>query len=132
MDASQGMLSKAKRKAEKKKIRNIKFIHGDVRERLDFADENFDVVTAGLSVPAKIPLFHNHNENIMKETYRVLKNNGQLGIFTVWHEISDIYLSGEELENLLSKAGYKYMEMKNVNNLYTIVSAKKNKQCSTR
>lgn len=125
LDASWGMLSKAREKVEKMGIRNVKFIYGDVRQRLDFADESFDVVTAVFSVPAKIPLFQDYNEDIMKETHRVLKKRGKLGLLTCWHEISDVYLSGEEYENLLSKTGYKYMEVKNVNNLYTIVSAKK-------
>ena len=125
LDASYGMLSKAREKAEKQGIRNIKFIHGDVRKRLDFADESFDVVTSGLSVPLKVPLFCDHNEDMVKESYRVLKNNGKLVLFTGWEEVSDIYFSRKEYEDLLSEAGYKHMEMKNIKNIYVIVSARK-------
>ena len=125
LDASYGMLSKAREKAEKQGIRNIKFIHGDVRKRLDFADESFDVVTSGLSVPLKVPLFCDHNEDIVKETYRVLKNDSKLAVFTGWEEVSDIYFSRKEYEDLLSEVGYKHMEMKNIKNIYVIVSARK-------
>jgi len=125
LDASYGMLSKARKKAKKEGIRNIKFIYGDIRKRLDFTDESFDVVTSGLSVPAKVPLFCDHNEDMVKETYRVLKNDSKLAIFTGWEEVSDIYFSRKEYGDLFSEAGYKHMEMKNIKNIYVIVSVRK-------
>jgi len=125
LDTSYGMLSKARKKAEKRGIRNIKFIYGDVRKRLDFADKSFDVVISSLSIPLKVPLFRNYNKNIVKETYRVLKNDSKLAIFTGWEEVSDIYFSRKEYQDLLNEAGYKHMEMKNIKNIYIIVSARK-------
>ena len=91
LDASQRMLSKARGKAEEKGIRNVRFVYGDIREKLDFIDESLDVVTAGFSVPAKIPLFADYNESVIKETCRVLRAGGRLAFFTGSSEISDIY-----------------------------------------
>lgn len=125
VDASPGMLAKAGEKVEREGIKNIQFILGDVREKLAFADNSFDVVTAGFSVPANIPLFQDCNEKILNETYRVLRENGSLWILTCSHEVSGVYLSGEEYETLFSEAGYRYMEMKTINDLYVIVSARK-------
>jgi ubiquinone/menaquinone biosynthesis C-methylase UbiE len=125
LDASEGMLSKARNKAEKQGIRNVKFIYGDVKVRQNFADEDFDVVTAGWSVPTNIPLFRYKNKDIMGEIYRILKRGGNVVLLEGLHEITNMYLSEEEYEELLSGVGFDFMEMKNINDLYAIVWAKK-------
>lgn len=125
LDASQGMLSKARNKAEREGIRNVEFVYADVKERLDFDNGSFDVVTAGWSVPTNIPLFQDKNKAIMRETYRVTRNHGKLILFEGLHEITDMYLSGEEYDHLLSETGYSDIELNNINDLYALVSAKK-------
>lgn len=103
----------------------MKFVYGDIRKESGFSDESFDVVTACFSVPAKISLFEGYNESIMKETYRVLRDDGRSAFFTGCSEISKIYFSEKEYKVLLGKAGYKHMQIKSINGLYTIVSARK-------
>lgn len=125
LDASEGMLSRARNKADRKGIINVKFAYGDVTESLEFADGAFNTVTAGFSVPSNIPLFQDKNKDIMRDVYRVLKKDGKLVLFEGLHEITDMYLSKEEYDNLLCEAGFHDIEMTNINGLYTIVCAKK-------
>jgi len=125
LDASEGMLSKARNKARRRGIGNVRFVHGDVKEKLDFEDGSFDMVTAGFSVPTNVPLFQDKNQDVIEETHRVLKRNGKLILFEGLHEITDIYLSREEYDNLLSGVDYRDIEIKNINGLYAIVCAKK-------
>ncbi len=125
LDASRGMLSKARNKAGREGIQTVKFVYADVKQRLDFDDESFNVVTAGWSVPTNVPLFQDNNRDIIGETHRVLKKDGRLILFEGLHEVTDMYLSKEEYDDLLSGAGYNDIEIRNINNLYAVVSAKK-------
>jgi ubiquinone/menaquinone biosynthesis C-methylase UbiE len=125
IDASEGMLSKARNKAEIKGVANVKFVYGDITQRLDFADGTFNAVTAGFSVPSNIPLFQEKNKDIMCDVYRVLKKDGKLVLFEGLHEITDMYLSKEEYEDLLCEVGFDYIDMTNICGVYAIVFAKK-------
>ena len=125
LDASEGMLSRARNKAERKGIANVKFAYGDITQRLDFADGTFDAVTAGFSVPSNIPLFQEKNKDIMCDVYRVLKKDGELVLFEGLHEITDMYLSKEEYDDLLCEVGFDYIEMTKICGVYAIVFAKK-------
>jgi len=125
LDASNGMLSKARNKAQRKALTNVRFIYGDVRERFNFTGGSFDIVTAGFSVPTNVPLFQGKNKNIVAEVYRILKSNGSLILLEGLHEITDIYLSKEQYDDLLTETGFDDIEMKTINDLYGIVCAKK-------
>lgn len=125
LDAAEGMLSKARKKALKMGVGNVKFVYADVTARLDFDDGTFDVVTAGFSAPTNVPLFQGKNKDIIREVYRILKSGGSLVLLEGRHEITDMYLSQNEYQELLSDAGFDNIELKNVNDVYAIVSAKK-------
>ena len=70
LDYSEGMMNRAKNRAEEMNINNISFVQGDVR-KLPFEDESFDIVLSmnGLHVfPDKDAAF--------SELFRVLKKGG--------------------------------------------------------
>ena len=74
IDISNNMLSIAKKKAFKKKLKNIQFIHGDA-EKLPIDDDSIDFLTISYG-------FRNtsHHEIALSEFHRVLKPGGTLGI----------------------------------------------------
>jgi ubiquinone/menaquinone biosynthesis C-methylase UbiE len=125
VDASEGMLSKARNKAERKGMANVEFACGDITQRLGFADGTFDVVTAGFSVPSNIPLFREKNKGVMCDVYRVLKKDGKLVLFEGLHEITDMYLSKEEYDDLLCGVGFDHVEMTSICGVYAVVFANK-------
>lgn len=123
IDASRKMLERAKRKT-KKIGTNILFQQGDVTKRLDFNDESFEHVCAGFSVPANIPLFREHNEKIMQEAFRVLKNEGSI-ILIAGNKIAKIYLSEQEYHDLLTKVGFNNIEVIDIDRVYVVIIAEK-------
>lgn len=125
LDSSNRMLKKARKKTEKRNIDNVRFIYGDVAKGLDFDGESFDAITAGFSVPSNFYPVQGQNEKIVKEMYRVLKYNGKLALLEGLPEISNIYLSGEEYEELLTNAGFINLQMKIISDRYGIITAEK-------
>ena len=128
LDYSQEMLNQSKEKAEKLKLKNIKFQQGDVGN-LPYEDNYFDVV---LSMNG----FHAFadKEKAFKETYRVLKEGGKFcGCFYIkgqsWKTdfiINNIYVKKgyftppfETLETLKKRLEkmYKKVEISNVKSL---------------
>lgn len=74
-DFSEGMLNKAKEKAEKNHLTDrLTFEQGDMEE-LPFHDHSFDV---GLSTYSMCPLYH--PAKAAKELYRVVKPGGTIGV----------------------------------------------------
>lgn len=74
LDLSEGMLGKAREKAEERKLANMEFVKGD-SENLHFADTSFDAVSVAFGV--------RNFENLeagLKEIYRVLKPGGRLAV----------------------------------------------------
>lgn len=74
VDLSEGMLSHAREKAEKRKLKNMHFEKGD-SENLRFEDNTFDAVSVGFGV--------RNFENLeagLKELYRVMKPGARLAI----------------------------------------------------
>lgn len=74
LDLSEGMLSKAREKADERKLANMEFVKGD-SENLHFADTTFDAVSVAFGV--------RNFENLeagLKEIYRVLKPGGRLAV----------------------------------------------------
>tara|TARA_B100001250_G_scaffold164813_1_gene141783 strand:- start:2226 stop:2954 length:729 start_codon:yes stop_codon:yes gene_type:complete len=73
-DCSQNMLEMAKNKSKKKKIVNLKYIHG-YAEKLPFESNSIDIITISFGMRN----FSNY-EDALKEINRVLKPNGTLAI----------------------------------------------------
>ena len=73
-DCSQNMLEMAKNKSKKKKIANLKYIHG-YAEKLPFENNSIDIITISFGMRN----FSNY-EDALKEINRVLKPNGTLAI----------------------------------------------------
>ena len=73
-DCSQNMLEMAKNKSKKKKIANLKYIHG-YAEKLPFESNSIDIITISFGIRN----FSNY-EDALKEINRVLKPNGTLAI----------------------------------------------------
>ena len=74
IDISKNMLLIAKKKALKKNLKNIKFLHGDA-EKLPLEDNSIDHLTISYG-------FRNtsHHDIALSEFHRVLKPGGNLGI----------------------------------------------------
>ena len=73
-DCSQNMLEMAKNKSKKKKIVNLKYIHG-YAEKLPFESNSIDIITISFGMRN----FSNY-EDALKEINRALKPNGTLAI----------------------------------------------------
>ena len=73
-DCSQNMLEMAKNKSKKKKIANLKYIHG-YAEKLPFESNSIDIITISFGMRN----FSNY-EDALKEINRALKPNGTLAI----------------------------------------------------
>lgn len=74
-DFSEGMLSKAREKAERSRLADrLSFVQGAM-ERLPFEDNSFDV---GLSTYSMCPLYD--PSVAAKELYRVVKPGGKIGV----------------------------------------------------
>lgn len=74
LDVSPGMLSEARKRAEKDGIKNTVF-HEGTAESLPFADETFDIVTSRIAPHHFLDI-----EAFLRETVRVLKPGGRLAL----------------------------------------------------
>ncbi len=74
VDISEGMLEVARRSAEARGIKNVRFAKGDA-ENLDFPDAKFDVVISNMSLQ-----FFPDKQRALSEMHRVLKPGGRLAI----------------------------------------------------
>lgn len=126
VDSSRKMLEKAREKAQRQKIKNIKLFYGDVTKKLSL--NGFDVVIAAWAFPARIHPFKNKNQTILKGIHRILKRNGKMIMFVSLHEITPIYPSIEEYATLLGSAGFKNLKFEIINNFYIVLSANKSKK----
>jgi demethylmenaquinone methyltransferase / 2-methoxy-6-polyprenyl-1,4-benzoquinol methylase len=78
LDYSHPMLERAKAKAQKSKLCEIVFLHGDVAD-LPFPDGHFNVI--GIAFAFRNLTFHNPDrEKFMREIHRVLKTGGRFVI----------------------------------------------------
>ncbi|MFZ4741542.1 MAG: methyltransferase domain-containing protein [Bacteroidales bacterium] len=85
IDISDGMLEKARKNAEKFKVKNVEFIRCEL-EKLELPDNHADLVISNCTL--------NHAENkqaVWNEIYRILKKGGRF-------VISDIYASKQIAE----------------------------------
>ena len=113
LDCSSKMLSKAKEKLLKYKIKNFEFIQGDA-ESLPFDNKSFDIITIAYGFRN----FGNFN-SALNEFYRVLKPNGILGILEFSQSKSKVfsYLFNFYFQKVLPQIGklisgsdaYKYL-----------------------
>jgi 2-polyprenyl-3-methyl-5-hydroxy-6-metoxy-1,4-benzoquinol methylase len=93
IDLSENMLSKAREKARKEKIANIKLLKADARS-LEF-DEEFDLVI--MICEGSFPLMETDamNFKILQNAYNSLKNKGKFifttlnGLFPLFHSVKD-------------------------------------------
>ena len=92
---------------------------------IEVVDESFDVITAGWSVPGNWPVFKNKNQDIMQEANRILKKGDKLILYEGHYDISTLYLTKEEYDSILTKAGYKNIEIMDINGLYILVTGTK-------
>ena len=73
-DCSKNMLEMAENKSKRRKIRNIKYIHG-YAEKLPFDNDSIDIITIAFGMRN----FNNY-KNALEEINRVLKPNGTLAV----------------------------------------------------
>jgi len=96
--------------AQKKKLNNVEFIVGDASD-LKFKDGTFDMVIESLA-------FHHVKDykKAIKETYRVLRKDGQFIVFDIatrsipffhWIEKHPTYFSKNEFIDELKSVGFK-------------------------
>ncbi len=87
LDFAENMLKETKKLANENGINNIEVVKAPVEE-LPYTDNFFDVVTCRRAAHHFMDM-----EKFLKESYRVLKNNGIIGI-------DDMTASDENIENL--------------------------------
>lgn len=91
IDFTEKMVQKARQNAQKLGFQNVEFVQGDI-ENMPLPEEVADVVVSNC-VLNLVP----NKENVLKETYRVLKKSGHFSI-------SDIVLEGNLPEGLQKEA----------------------------
>jgi demethylmenaquinone methyltransferase/2-methoxy-6-polyprenyl-1,4-benzoquinol methylase len=78
LDYSKPMLEVARKKAQKRSIHRIDFIHGDAAE-MPFADNSLDSIGIGFAF-RNLTYKNRDREKFLTEIYRVLKSNGKFVI----------------------------------------------------
>ncbi len=107
IDITDNMINEAKKLANQNSLDNIGFINENA-EHMEFNDSYFDVITCRRAA------HHFHDKNkVMKESCRVLKNNGLFGIddMTTYNRSIDTLNDLEKIRDrshveMLSKSGW--------------------------
>ncbi len=121
IDYSGSMLARAGHKIAARHLANVSLQWGDARS-LPFADELFDSVVSSFVLPH---FADDEKPAVLGQMVRVLRPGGRLGLFLAQGEIAPLFCSKPRLEQLLSDAGLSDVEIRDVDDVYRIVAARK-------
>lgn len=111
-DIQQEMLDYTKKRADKRKIKNVEYKLGDGKT-LDFEDESFDRVFM-VTVIGEV----DNKKEYLEEIYRILKKDGILSISELAGDPDK--LSINELQTLVCNEGFKVKELFGTERNYTM------------
>ena len=120
LDMSPEMLARLTAKAARQGL-SIDLQQGSVLE-LPFADGAFTLVTTSFML---LYLTTEEKQRALAEIHRVLAPGGRLGCLSSLGEIADIFLTGEEWEKLLLGTGFSDIQIKESDDVFRLVRAKK-------
>lgn len=119
IDISLEMLKKCNRKIKKKKLNNVNLILGNYPDKIN---GNFDAIISSFALVH----FRKEKRNFVYESiYNHLKQGGYLGLFTAQGEIASAFDKLEETREALEDVGFINVRIKDVDDIYRIITAQK-------
>lgn len=119
IDYSGDMLSKAAKKAARRKLGNVLLQWGDAKS-LPFEDGIFDVAVSSFMMAH---LAKEEKPKVLAEIARVVKPGGRLGLYQAQGEIYPLFSTREELQENLAKAGFGDVQIEDCDHVYRIATA---------
>jgi SAM-dependent methyltransferase len=120
IDLSPDMIELAQEKVEKKAITNTRLIACSVEDYQ--SDGLFDKVISSFMIPHVKPHLRPAIYSCM---FNFLKPGGTVGLFGSRGEVCDVYETREEIEDNLTRSGFRSIEVYDVYDIYRIALAQK-------
>jgi len=120
IDLSPDMIELAQEKVEKKGITNTRLISSSVEDYQ--SDGLFDKVISSFMIPHVKPHLRPAIYSCM---FNFLKPGGTVGLFGSRGEVCDVYETREEIEDNLTRSGFRSIEVYDVYDIYRIALARK-------
>lgn len=119
IDVSGAMLARAARKVAAGRFDHVALRWGDARS-LPFEDRSFDTVVCSFVLP-----HFDASEKVMvlSEMARVLTAGGHLGLFLAQGEIAPLFPERQEIEQLLTGAGFVDIDITDRDDVYRVATA---------
>jgi ubiquinone/menaquinone biosynthesis C-methylase UbiE len=121
IDLSSDMIRKLEQKISNKIITNIDLITGSFPEALS-QDFKFNSIISSFAIVHFKPM---QRKNIYEQIFNYLENNGRIGLFSAQGEIASSFETEPEIKTNLEFVGFKNIEIKNVSDIYRIITADK-------
>lgn len=119
MDIREKMLQITRKRAEKKNIKNIKYIKGDSCS-IDLSDNSVDFICINLVLGEIVKL-----DESVKELARILKPTGKISIMESIFD--DHFMNAEEVNEIFGKKGFVLKLMEKKKTYYILEANKENK-----
>ena len=119
IDYSGAMLAKCAKKIARLKMTNVQISWGDAKS-LPFKDGQFDAAVSSFALPH---FAKDEKVVVLREIARVLKPRGRFGLFLAQGEVAPLFSMRDELEHLLSEAGFVEVRIEDRDDVYRIVTA---------
>ena len=121
IDISAEMLTKLKKKIARRKTQNIELVHGSFPEALP-DDAMFDCIISSFAIVHFTP---EQRKDVYRQIYARLEDGGRLGLFAAQGEVAPSFETTKELRGNLAETGFSNIEIKDVSDIYRIVTARK-------
>ena len=119
LDHSGSMLARAARKIARHHLDNVLLRWGDARV-LPWMDGSFDAVVSSFVLPH---FARDEKVKVLREMHRVLRVNGQLGLFLAQGEVAPLFSTRPELEADLRRAGFEEVQVEDRDDVYRVCRA---------
>ena len=121
IDVSANMLKRLRKKISRRKIDNIEVLHGSFPEALS-GELRFDSVISSF---AMAHFTKTEVKAIYEHVFGCLHEGGRLGLFLAQGELATTFETKIEIMDNLTSAGFQSIEIRDVSDMYRIVTALK-------